>query len=147
MSSKFWKRSELVGKQVIDTKARIVGVVDDFAFDERGGTALVVKRDGEERIIPMSTIKAIGDIILKIADEEMAPEAAPIEIHPPTQPTQPTAPAPPEQPTQQAQVGEAPKSCPACGTSNPQGAKVCRHCGYRFKEEGPLDSFKRIIRR
>ncbi len=143
MSSKFWKRSELVGKQVIDTKARILGVVDDFAFDERGGTALVVKRDGEERIIPMSTIKAIGDIILKIAEDEMSTEAT-AEAHPPTHPA---TPAPSEQPTQQAQVGEAPKYCPACGTSNPQGAKVCRNCGYRFKEEGPLDSFKRIIKR
>jgi sporulation protein YlmC with PRC-barrel domain len=128
--NKFYKRSDLIGKQIIDTKACVVGIVEDLAFDEKGGTALVVKKDGEERIIPMEDIKAVGDVILKIAEEEIAVAQAPIR-----------ATTPPAQPT------EALKYCMMCGAANPIDARSCSRCGHKFEEEGKFKAFKRLIKR
>lgn len=66
------KREEVVGKEVIDSSGRKVGVVTDMVIDEEGRANLSVKakilRGGSEKeleyTLPPSSILAIGDVVL-----------------------------------------------------------------------------------
>lgn len=66
------RREEVVGKEVIDSSARRVGVVSDVVIDEEGKANLLVKvkilRGGSEKeleyTLPPSSILAVGDVVL-----------------------------------------------------------------------------------
>ncbi len=66
------KREEVVGKEVIDSSGRRVGVVEDVVIDREGKASLLVRvkiaRGGSEKILeytlPPSNILAVGDVVL-----------------------------------------------------------------------------------
>lgn len=66
------KREEVVGKEVVDSSGRKVGVVSDVVIDEEGKANLLVKvkilRGGSEKeleyTLPPSSILAVGDVVL-----------------------------------------------------------------------------------
>jgi len=66
------KREEVVGKEVIDSSGRRVGVVDDVVIDQEGKASLLVRvkiaRGGSEKVLeytlPPSNILAVGDVVL-----------------------------------------------------------------------------------
>jgi len=66
------KREEVVGKEVIDSSGRRVGVVDDVVIDQDGKASLLVRvkivRGGSEKVLeytlPPSNILAVGDVVL-----------------------------------------------------------------------------------
>lgn len=82
MTEKFYRREELVGKEVYDAKAVHVGTVKDVAYSIDGKTALVVSKGKEDETIPFLNISEIHDIILlkKPLTEAKAIEAETKEI-------------------------------------------------------------------
>lgn len=66
------KREEVVGKEVVDSSGKKVGVVSDVVIDEEGRANLLIRakilRGGSEReleyTLPPSSILAVGDVIL-----------------------------------------------------------------------------------
>lgn len=118
----FIKRSEVVGKQVVEKRGYVIGTVKDLSFSltpEGVELAISVDSAGRELNIPWADIQAIGDVVLlKSQYEKPSP--------PPTLVTPPTVPTPPP-------VGTGlEKICPYCEFKNPPDAKFCVRCGRRL---------------
>ncbi|MEM0017232.1 MAG: PRC-barrel domain-containing protein [Candidatus Korarchaeum sp.] len=66
------RRDEVIGKEVVDSSGRKVGIVSDVVIDEEGKANLLIKakilRGGSEKeleyTLPPSSILAVGDVVL-----------------------------------------------------------------------------------
>lgn len=121
MEKKYLSR-DVIGKQVIDPKAIIVGKVKDLSFDmtSKNITLIVTTTTGADTTIDGNHIAIVGDVVLLSKPIE-APTPAPAES-PVLQKPQP-APQPPA----------APGLCSACGYQNDTTAKFCIKCGSKLK--------------
>jgi sporulation protein YlmC with PRC-barrel domain len=62
---RFFKREEIVGKDVYDLEGKHVGKVADLGFEPSGRTGLIVEIDKDKtEFFDFSFIQAIGDIVL-----------------------------------------------------------------------------------
>ena len=107
MARKFYKREDLVGKDVIDFEAKKLGVVKDIAFNDEGKLAFTVIRktlEGveEEVFIPMDRIYKLWDVVLLKSEPTPAP-------FPPSMPSE--------------------KICSKCSYRNKPDARFCVKCG------------------
>ncbi|MEM2848901.1 MAG: PRC-barrel domain-containing protein [Candidatus Bathyarchaeia archaeon] len=121
-SKMFIKRSEVVGKQVVEKRGYVIGTVKDLSFtitSEGVELAISVDSAGRELNIPWAEIQAIGDVVLLKSQYEK-PTLAPTLVAPPAAPT----PTP-------IGVGLE-KICPYCEFKNPSDAKFCVRCGRRL---------------
>lgn len=122
---RFVKRGDVVGKQVVDNRALVVGSVRDLSFAIVGDSvelALAVEAGKTDVHIPWTEIQAIGDVVLlKVSRERLAPPSATPAA---------AAPVPPTQPGLPPLVIE--KSCLECGYRNPPDAKFCIKCGKKL---------------
>ena len=58
------RREEVVGKEVVDTEARKLGVTKDFAWSPDGRLALVIESgEEEESFLSFEDIQKIGDVV------------------------------------------------------------------------------------
>ena len=70
------RREELVGKDVIDSDAKKIGVSKDLAWSNGGELALIVEvGDEEEVFLPFDEIQRMGDVVFVKAKSAM--EAVP----------------------------------------------------------------------
>ena len=76
---RYYRRDELVRKDVYDVRARKVGSVVDVAFSKEGKTALVLKKGSNELFVPFDAVQEIGDIILLNLETEEIEEKLPKE--------------------------------------------------------------------
>ena len=124
MDKKYLSKDKLVGKQVIDSTAMIIGNVKDLAFDfeakEIGIT--ITAKTGGEIVVPSSSVSIVGDIILLNKKIEL-PEAAPTA-------TQPLTYSPP--PIKETPISTMPSLCRACNYQNDATAKFCIKCGTKL---------------
>ena len=120
MAERFYRREELVGKEVYDTKAMHVGEAKDVAYSKDGKTALVVLKDNKEQVIPFQDVSEIGDIILV----KRTPVETTVTLPPPKREERIAA--------VQGPSSEPSKTCPKCGMGNRQTAKFCAKCGFKF---------------
>ena len=108
MSSKlFVSRENIIGKQVIDQKASVIGKVKDVAFSvggEKVEVALIVDAGGEQLTVEWSSVKAVGDVVLLNKELEVKPKPK-LEY----------------------------ATCPKCGYQNKQDARYCASCGSPLK--------------
>ncbi len=146
MTEKFYRREQLVNKEVYDAKAMHVGTAKDVAHSVDGRTALVVSKGEKEETIPFQDISEIGDIVLlkKTLAETQNTEPAPRADKPETETTTPSywkevirvppPPSPEKQETSKAQGPSVPtrKTCPKCQRENKPTAKFCAKCGFRL---------------
>ncbi len=103
MSKKYFRRDEIVGKDIISDAAVRLGIVKDIGYDPQGRIVLIYDRPGEggEEAIPSSQIIALGDVVLvKSAGLEKTPP--PVKI------------------------------CPNCGKENAPDLLYCTSCGSRL---------------
>jgi len=145
MTERFYRREELIGKEVYDANAIHVGTAKDVAYSTDGKTALVVSKGKKEETIPFQNISEIGDIILlkKTFAETKATEPAPRADKPETKTTTPSywkeviRVSPPPSPAKQG-ISEVqgppvlPKTCPKCQRENKPTAKFCAKCGFKL---------------
>lgn len=116
MAKKNFSRDEIIGKQVIDVNAMIIGSVKDLSFDlEAKDIDLVVTaKDGKELTLSSSDMSSVGDVILlkKTLEQIKAPKVIEKKVVDKVTP-------PP------AKLG----LCAGCGYQNDTTAKFCIKCG------------------
>jgi len=120
MAERFYRREELVGKEVYDTKAMHIGAAKDVAYSKDGKPALIVTKGNREEIIPFQDISEIGEIIL-VKRTLMETTAT---LPPPKREERIAA--------VQGPSAEPSKTCPKCGMGNRPTAKFCVKCGFKF---------------
>ena len=118
MNKKYLSRKEIVGKQVIDSKAMILGKVRELSFDlaSRDIGLTIEPKDGTEFTVSSSDMSSIGDVILlkRTLSEVETPEVV-----------EKASPPPPSQPTK---LG----LCSVCGYQNDKTSKFCIKCGAKM---------------
>jgi len=115
---------DIVGKQVIDSKANIVGNVKDMSFDmsSKDIALIVATKAGGEITINGSNITIIGDVVLLNKT---------VESLTPTPPT--TVFSVPEKPQTAPQPSATPGLCGSCGYQNDANSNFCIKCGAKLK--------------
>ncbi|MEM3488063.1 MAG: PRC-barrel domain-containing protein [Candidatus Bathyarchaeia archaeon] len=100
---KYYRREEIVGKEIIEAEARKVGTIKDLAFTSNGKVVFVIekafKKGIQEAFLPFEKIEKIGDVVLIKSAED-------IEFFPVVE-----------------------KICPNCKSKNAIDAKYCFKCG------------------
>lgn len=111
MSKKYFKRDEIVGKDVISDNAVRLGKVKDIGYDQEGKIVLIYDKLGEggEEAIPSSQILALGDVVLVKSTVQEKTLASPQTAMPPA------------------------KICSKCGRTNPPEYLYCGGCGSRLE--------------
>ncbi|MFQ6075302.1 MAG: PRC-barrel domain-containing protein [Candidatus Bathyarchaeia archaeon] len=126
MEKQFLTRDKIIGKQVIDSEAMIVGSVKDLSidFEAKEIAILITSKTGAEVTVLMGDISNAGDVILlnKTVELPPPPEAPPEAPPPPPPEAVPEAPPPEKQPG----------LCLQCGYLNALGAKFCIKCGNKL---------------
>lgn len=111
MSKKYFRRDDIVGKDIISDDAVRLGKVKDIGYDPNGKIVLIYDKqeEGGEEAIQSSQIIAIGDVVLVKSTHA-------------------------EKPPTQSQKGEVSlKYCPKCGKANMPDMLFCTSCGTRLQ--------------
>jgi len=110
LSKKYFRRDEIVGKEIISDAALRLGKVKDIGYDPEGKIVLIYDtQDGEEDAIHSSQIMALGDVVLV----KSVPET--------------------KSPTQPQKNETSLKQCPKCGKANPPEMLFCTSCGTKLE--------------
>ena len=130
MEKKYLSRDKLVGKQVIDSTAMIIGNVKDISYNleakEIGLT--ITTKSGEEITVPSSNVSNVGDIIL--LDKNI--DSAKVLLTVPSPPINP--PSPPTltpQPIKEIST-KTPGLCSSCHFQNDTTSRFCIKCGTKL---------------
>lgn len=121
MDKKYLSR-DVVGKQVVDSNAVIVGNVKDLSFDMVSKTIalIVTTKTGTEITVDSNNINAVGDVVLlKPAEAQLPIEKAPAP--PPVEAT----------PVLKPQI--TPGLCSSCGYQNDANSNFCIKCGTKLR--------------
>ncbi len=123
MEKKYLSKDKLVGKQVIDSSAMIIGNAKDLTFDfeakEIGLT--ITAKTGGEIVVSGSNVISVGDVILLNKRIELP------EVNSTT--SQSTYSSPPiKEPT----VSTTPGLCRVCNFQNEATSKFCIKCGSKL---------------
>ena len=113
---------DFVGKQIIDSKANIVGNVKEMSFDisSKNIILIVTAKSGGEITIDSNDIALIGDVILLKAVK--LPTPSPSKTPPVPKKTQNTP-----------QPSSTPGLCNSCGYQNDANSNFCIKCGAKLK--------------
>ncbi|UCH02157.1 MAG: zinc-ribbon domain-containing protein [Candidatus Bathyarchaeota archaeon] len=109
---KYLSKDKIIGKQVINPKAMIVGSIKNLSFDpEKKEVAFsVTTKEGKEMMVTGSEIDTVGDVVL--LKKQMN--------HQPATPTK-TA------------KSTSPGLCSMCNFQNDSTAKFCIKCGAKVQ--------------
>jgi sporulation protein YlmC with PRC-barrel domain len=128
LEKKYLTRDKIIGKQVIDSKATIMGTVKDLSFDlVAKDFSLIIEAETDKEItVDSKNVKVVGDVILlAVASETFetpATSATPAtpEGSPSTSPPAKTSPP------------RTPGLCSECGFQNESSSKFCIKCGSKL---------------
>ncbi|MFH0749026.1 MAG: zinc-ribbon domain-containing protein [Candidatus Bathyarchaeota archaeon] len=122
MDKKYLSRDKIVGKQVIDSNALIVGTVKDIVLDvgSKNIAFSVVTKTGTDITIDGKSITAVGEVILLSKRIEIpgSPQVETVPVHEKSEATSQPPPA----------IG----LCNSCGYQNDVNSKFCIKCGQRL---------------
>jgi len=128
---KFLLKEQIIGKQVIDSGARIVGAVQDIAFDlvSREIALTVVHNDQKKFTVTSSDVVGVGDVILlnKVVDLATIPPSLKRTVTSPPL-AEKTAPGTTTRTVIPAKQG----LCKVCSFQNDEKAKFCIKCGAKL---------------
>ena len=121
MEKKYLSRDKIIGKEVIDSKANIVGNVKDISFDldSKNLAITVMANDKSEILIEGNNINVVGDVILlnKSMDVLLSPEPEVLDR---------------EKTEEKPTPSTTPGLCSLCGYQNDLSAKFCIKCGNKL---------------
>ncbi|GBC72089.1 hypothetical protein HRbin02_01880 [Candidatus Calditenuaceae archaeon HR02] len=108
MGKRYFRRDEIVGKDIISDSAIRLGKVKDIGYDAEGKIVLIYDKPGEggEEAVPSSQIIAFGDVVL-------VKSSAIVKTPPMTSPS-------------------SEKVCPNCGKVNAPDMIYCTSCGSKL---------------
>ena len=102
--------SDINGRAVYDENAIKIGIVNRIGIDSANTMVLVItKDDGDEKAVPWSSVRKVGEIVLLGSGPADAPAAA----------------------TAAADVGNSGR-CSSCGFENREGSRFCEECGAKL---------------
>ena len=138
MENNYLTKDKIIGKQVVDTQANIVGTVKDLSFDivAKKIAITITTQDGEDINVVSEAVKAIGDIILlsntifeltKPVSEPQSPTSTTIP-----EPSAPTLTESPKEAIAQDKPTPAKGLCASCGFQNEPTNKFCIKCGSKI---------------
>ncbi len=138
MEKNYLTKDKIIGKQVADTQAKIVGTVKDLSFDivAKKIAITITTQDGDDINVESEAVKAVGDIILlsdtisELTKPTPAPKPSPSTSVP--EPSAPTPTASPKEPTTQDKPMPAKGLCASCGFQNEPTNKFCIKCGSKI---------------
>lgn len=136
MEKNYLTKDKIIGKQVADTQAMIVGTVKDLSFDivAKKIALTITTQDGEDINVESEAVKAIGDIVL--LSDTISDLTKPAPAPPPSTTTivpKPSAPtASPKETTTQDKPTPAKGLCASCGFQNEPTNKFCIKCGSKI---------------
>lgn len=131
MEKKYLSRDRIVGKQVIDSNANVVGSVKDIAIDlDSKSVALSVStKTGVDVTVGGDNITVVGDVVLL---NKPVAVPAPSTLEQVSAPVRPQVPLqPPAAPTTAPPVTLG--LCSVCGYQNDANSKFCIKCGSKLK--------------
>jgi sporulation protein YlmC with PRC-barrel domain len=138
LEKNYLTKDKIIGKQVADTQAKIVGIVKDLSFDivAKKIAITITNQDGDDINVESEAVKAVGDIILlsDTISELTKPTPAP-KPSPSTSVPEPSAPTPTvstKEPTTQDRPMPAKGLCASCGFQNEPTNKFCIKCGSKI---------------
>lgn len=108
--TRYHRRDEVAGKDVIESEAKKVGVVKDLAYTSDGKAALVVELPPEKGALREGFL--LFDKISKIGDVVLIKSVNDVEV---------------------VTVSEV--MCPNCKSKNPAASKFCFKCGVTLPEK------------
>lgn len=126
MDKKYLSRDKIVGKEVIDSNATLIGSVKDLALDlsSKNIALTILTKTGSDIIVGGDSIIVVGDVILLNKTIELSKIE---KVSPPDKPQVASQPTPPTQPTP-----STPGLCSACGYQNDANSKFCIKCGHKL---------------
>jgi sporulation protein YlmC with PRC-barrel domain len=138
LEKNYLTKDKIIGKQVADTQAMIVGTVKDLSFDivAKQIALTITTKNGKDINVESEAVNAIGDIVLlnNTISELTKPPAPPRSPVSSTVPKPSTSPSP--EPAKKTASPEKPKStkgqCTACGFQNELTNKFCIKCGSKI---------------
>lgn len=107
MRKNYFRRDEIIGKDIISDIAARLGKVKDIGYNPEGKIVLIYDKSGEEveEATPSSQIIALGDVVpVKSAQPQPAPTSTPPG-----------------------------RICLKCGKTNPPDFLYCTGCGSRLE--------------
>ncbi len=125
MEKQYLTREKIIGKQVIDSKAMIMGAVKDLSFDlVARDFSLIITAEAEKEItVDSKNVKVVGDVILlAVAAETFETPAMPTTPEESPSASPPATPSPPT----------TPGLCSGCGFQNEASSKFCIKCGSKL---------------
>ena len=126
MDKKYLSRDKIVGKQVIDSNADIVGTVKDIVLDigSKNVAFAVLTKTGADITIDGESITVVGEVVLlnKPVELQISPQIEKLSVSERPQIIPQDIPRPP--PTTGL--------CGACGYQNDVNSKFCIKCGKRL---------------
>ena len=138
MEKNYLTKDKIIGKQVADTQAMIVGTVKDLSYDivAKQIALTITTENGEDINVESEAVNAIGDIILlsNTISELTKPKPT---TQPPTSSTVPDSPQTPSpEPPKEIASQDKPKptkgQCTSCGFQNEPTNKFCIKCGSKI---------------
>jgi sporulation protein YlmC with PRC-barrel domain len=138
LEKNYLTKDKIIGKQVADTQAKIVGTVKDLSFDivAKQIALTITTENGEDINVESEAVNAIGDIILlsNTISELTKPKPATQQPASSTAPASPQTPSP--EPPKVTASPDKPKpttgQCASCGFQNEPTNKFCIKCGSKI---------------
>jgi sporulation protein YlmC with PRC-barrel domain len=128
LEKKYLTRDKIIGKQVIDSKATIMGTVKDLSFDlvAKDFSLLIKAKTDKEITVDSKNVKVVGDVILLTVAAETF--ETPVASATPTTPKASPSVTPPAKPS----PPRTPGLCSGCGFQNESTSKFCIKCGSKI---------------
>jgi sporulation protein YlmC with PRC-barrel domain len=116
---------DIIGKQVIDVNAKIIGTVKDVSFDlaAKNIHLIVSTKTGVDIVINVEDVTGMDEVTLLSKSVELPPSQQQTES--PTEAPQPTPPTP----VSPAEAG----FCSICKYQNDVDSNFCIKCGAKLK--------------
>jgi sporulation protein YlmC with PRC-barrel domain len=122
MKKKYLSKDIIVGKEVVDPNATIIGKVKDFAIDlsSRDIALTIETKSGVDLSVSAEDISIVGDVILlsKTVKVPPTPEVKKVSAV--------------ETPQKAPQTPTTPGLCASCGYQNDKTSNFCIKCGQKI---------------
>lgn len=135
MEKNYLTKDKIIGKQVADTQAMIVGTVKDLSFDivAKQIALTITTKSGEEINVESEAVNAVGDIILlNNTISELTKPTRPSQSPTPLTVSEPPIAESPKETASQDRPKSTKGQCASCGYQNEPTNKFCIKCGSKI---------------
>ncbi len=124
MEKKYLSKENIVGKQVIDSNAIIIGNVKDmtYSFESKEVGLAITTKTGKEITVSGNNISKVGDVLLLNGRIDLSETPSKQSTQAPISP----------QPIIEAKTSTTPGLCRSCNFQNDPSSRFCIKCGTKL---------------